>query len=170
MSPHDGAVGGVDRVRLGRERQVDDGLRQREIALRLAEEVHGVLRGEAEVERLGRGQSNVLHRHAHDAAGNVHGVFAGLQHARQPVERGVHVGVAHGLVQRGDDVVVLLALLVVEQNAALQGLGGNLLGDAMGWFFGGEAGGNIQRVERIARVAAGVGGDGRERVFVGCNA
>ena len=70
-------------------------------------------------------------------------------------------------MQRGDDVVVLLALLVVEQDAPLECLGGNLFGDAVGWLFAGKIGGNIQRVERIARVATGVRRDGRERVFVG---
>ncbi len=48
------------------------------------------------------------------------------EHAAEPVERGVGVGVADGFVQGGDDVVVLLAVLVVEQDAALQGFGGDL--------------------------------------------
>jgi hypothetical protein len=73
-------------------------------------------------------------------------------------------------VQRGDDVVVLLPLLVVEQNATLQCLGGNLFGDAPGGFFGSKTGCNIQRVECIARVSAGVGCNGGKRLFVGCNA
>ena len=36
-----------------------------------------------------------------------------VQHARQPVERGVRVGAADRLMQGGDEVVVLLAVLVV---------------------------------------------------------
>src|ERR1017187_8399659 len=131
--------------------------------------MHRIAGGEAEVERLGRGQADVFDRHAHDAAGDVHGIFAGLEHAAEPVERGVGVGVADGFVQGGDDVVVLLALLVVEQDAALEGFGGDLPGDAMTGL-GGEAGGDVEGVEGIARVAAGVGGDGGERVFVGGDA
>ena len=129
--------------------------------------MHGVARGEAEVEGFGRGEADVFDGHADDAASDVHGVFAGLQHAAQPVERGVGVGVADGFVQGGDDVVVLLALLVVEQDAALEGFGGDLFGDAMFRLLGGEVGGDIEGVEGVARVAAGVGGDGGEGVFVG---
>jgi hypothetical protein len=121
----DGAVGGVDGVRFGREGEVDDGLGEGEVAFGRAEEVHGVAGGEAEVEGFGRGEADVFDGHADDAAGDVHGVFAGLQHAAEPVEGGVGVGVADGFVQRGDDVVVLLALFVVEQDAALQGFGGD---------------------------------------------
>ncbi len=94
-------------------------------------------------------------------------VFAGLQHAAQPVERGVGVGVADGFVQRGDEVVVLLALLVVEQDALLEGLGGDVSGDACRRGARGEFGGDFEGVEGVAGVAAGVGGDGLEGAFVG---
>ena len=93
--------------------------------------MHGVAGGEAEVEGFGGGEADVFDGHADDAAGDVHGVFAGLEHAAEPVEGGVGVGVADALVQGGDDVVVLLALLVVEQDAALQGFGGEGLGERM---------------------------------------
>ena len=118
------------------------------------------------MQRLGRGQANVLHRHAHDAPRHVHGVLARLQHAPQPVERGVHVRVAHALVQRGDDVVVLLALLVVEQHAPLQRLGRNLLRDAPVRLLARECRRHIQRIERVARVAAGIGRDRGQRVVI----
>ena len=87
--------------------------------------MHGVACGEAEVEGFGGGEADVFDGHADDAAGDVHGVFAGGEHAAQPVEGGVGVGVADGFVQRGDDVVVLLAFLVVEQDALLEGFGGD---------------------------------------------
>ena len=38
-----------------------------------------------------------------------------LQHPGQPVDRSVRVAVAHGFVQRRDKIVVLLAVLVVQQ-------------------------------------------------------
>ena len=46
---------------------------------------------------------------------SVQGVLAGLQHAGQPVHRGVRVRIAHGLVQRGDEVVMLFAVFIVQQ-------------------------------------------------------
>ena len=77
-----------------------------------------------EVEGFGGGEADVFDGHADEAAGDVHGVFAGLEHAAEPVERGVGVGVADGFVQGGDEVVVLLALLVVEEDALLEGFDG----------------------------------------------
>ena len=73
-------------------------------------------------QRLGIGQAHVLGGEAHQAARDVEGVLARLQHAGQPVEPGVGVGVADRLVQRADDVEVLLARAVVEQRLAREGL------------------------------------------------
>jgi hypothetical protein len=119
--------------------------------------VHRIARGEAQVQRLRRGEADVLDRHAHDAARDVHGVFAGSEHAAQPVERRVGIRVAHALVQRGDEVVVLLALLVVEQHALLQRLSRKLLRDDLLAAAFGQLGRDFQRIQRIACVAAGVG-------------
>src|ERR1700679_291606 len=69
-------------------------------------------------------------------------------------------------MQRRDDVVVLLALLVVEQDAALERFGVDLFGDAVVWLLGGDAGGDVESVERVAGVSAGVGGDGGKGFFV----
>ena len=124
-----GGVGGVDGVGFGGEGEVDGGLGEGEVAFRVAEEVHGVAGGEAEVEGFGGGEADVFDGHADEAAGDVHGVFAGFQHAGEPVEGGVGVRVADGFVEGGDDVVVLLAGLVVEEGAALEGFGGDRLGD-----------------------------------------
>ena len=158
------AVGGVERIRLGREREIDDGLRQREIAFRHADEIHGIAGGHAERKRIGIGEADVFDRHAHHAARNVERIFAGFEHAAQPVERGVGIAVAHRLVQRGDQVVVLFAGFVVEQDALLQGVLDDVVGDFGADFFPAcvptrERGGNFQHVVGAARVAAGIGGD-----------
>ena len=96
-------------------------------------------------------------------------------------------------MEGGDDVVVLLAFFVVEQDAALEGLGGDGAGDAVGGCgFGsitgtqvlrlrasrfaqddsfrgeGEFGGDFESVEGVAGVSAGVTRrKGGESVFVG---
>ena len=72
------------------------------------EGVHGYVEG------VGVGEANILRRKARYAAGNVEWVLTGFEHAREPVYGGIGVGVAHRLVQRTDDVVVLLTRLVVE--------------------------------------------------------
>ena len=168
----DGPVGGVEGVRFGRGTKVDDRLRQREIAFGHAEEVDGVAGRQRDVERVGIGEADVLRRHADDATRDVESVFPGLEHASQPVERSVRIAVAHALVQRGDEVVVLFAGLVVHEDALLQGVCGDGFVDATVFFvfFLGERGGDFEGVVGAASVSAGVGCDFLERVFVGCEA
>ena len=100
MSAEDGGVGGVDGVRFGREGEVDDGLGEGEVAFRVAEEVHGVAGGEAEVEGFGGGEADVFDGHADDAAGDVHGVFAGFEHAAR-ASRGRRRGRSCGRICAG---------------------------------------------------------------------
>ena len=76
----------------------------------------------ATVQRLRIGVADVLGREADQPSRDVQRVLAGFHHARQPVDGGVRIAVAHRLVQRGDEVVVLLADLVVEQRPALHRL------------------------------------------------
>jgi hypothetical protein len=60
-------------------------------------------------------EPDVLGSEAHQPARHVHRVFARLQHAREPIEAGIGVGVADRLVQRADEIEVLLAGAVIEQ-------------------------------------------------------
>ena len=126
------AVGGVKRVRFGRDRKIDDGLREGEIAFGHADEIDGIARGHAQRERVRFGEADVFDRHADDAAGDVERIFSGFEHAGEPVEGGVGIAVAHGFVQRGDDVVVLFAAFVVEQNPLLEGFLDGAVGDRCG--------------------------------------
>ncbi len=131
------AVGGVQRIRLGRQRQIDHRLRQRQIALRHADEIHGIACRHAHRERIRIGQADVFHRHAHHAPRHVERIFAGFEHASQPIERRVGIAVAHRLVQRGNQVVVLFAGLVVEQHPLLQRILHDLVGNLRPHFFAG---------------------------------
>ena len=109
---------------MGAKAEIDDSFGECQIAFRRAEEIDGLFGGEAKVQGFGSGQADVFDGHADDAAREIERVFAGGEHARQPVESGVRVAVAHALVQRRDQVVVLLAGLVVHQHALLDGFGG----------------------------------------------
>ena len=70
-------------------------------------------------------------------------------------------------MQGGDEVEVLLALLVVEEDALLEGFDGCFFCNAFFYPGFGEFGGDFEGVEGGAGVSAGVGGDGAERFFVG---
>ena len=163
------AVRGIERIRFRRDREIDDGLRESEISFRHADEVHGIACGHAERKRIRIGQANVFHRHAHDAARNVERIFTGFDHAAQPVECGVRIAIAHGLVQGGNQVVVFFAGFVVEQGALLQRIADDVVGDLCRLLSGllRESSGDLQHVIGAARVAAGVAGDYLEHI-VGC--
>ena len=114
-----GAEGRVGRVRFRRGRDIDHRLRDREFALGRAEKVVGVLRGVADHQRLRIGEADILDRHAHHAAREIERVLAGIEHAREIIERGVRIGAAHRFVQRRDQIVMAVLRLVVDRRAPL---------------------------------------------------
>ncbi|EAU61880.1 hypothetical protein STIAU_6310, partial [Stigmatella aurantiaca DW4/3-1] len=83
------------------------------------------------------------------------GVLARLQHAGHPVERGIHVRAPHGFDEGADDVVVLLAPLVVEQRLLLQ----RLLRGLPVHLRAPIGGSHLQRGEGLARIPSGCLGD-----------
>ena len=121
-----GALGGakrrVGRVRLRRGRDVDHRLGNRELAFGTAEKIVGVLGRIGDDQRLRIGKPDIFDRHPHDAAREVERVLAGVEHARQIIERRVRIGAAHRLVQGRDQVVVAVLRLVVDRCAPLHDL------------------------------------------------
>ena len=114
-----GIVCGVDGVALGGRRQVDGRLRQRRVSLGHTDEVGRILGGHGHRQRLWVGIADVFRRESNETTGDVERIFAGLEHARDPVDSRIRIAVAHRFVERGDQVVVLFAALVVEQRPAL---------------------------------------------------
>src|SRR5262249_24425127 len=81
-----------------------------------------------------------------------------------PIERGIRVARAHALVQGGDEIEMLFAALVVEQDPALHGV----LDRFGGQLSGGRGGGRgFQRVIALAGVAVGINGGLVEQVVGG---
>ncbi len=158
-------VGRVHRIRLGREAEIDHRLGQRQITLGRAEKIDGLLGREAQVQRFRRGQADVFDSHADDTAGEIKRVFAGGEHARQPVQSRVGIAVADAFVQRRDQVVVLFAGLVIHQHALLHGLGRDRFVDVLCALIG-QLRCNLERVVRRAAIAARVAGDQVERFVV----
>ena len=94
--------------------QIDHGLGQVEIALGHAVEMAGLVRRHRDLQSLIVRQPDVLAGKADEPAGDEQGILPGLQHPGQPVDGGVRVGIAHGLVEGGYQVVMLLAVLVIQ--------------------------------------------------------
>jgi len=93
------AVGSVNGVRFWREREIDGGLRERQMAFRRTKEIESILGGERNGKGTGFGQADIFTGHAHHAAREIERIFAGFEHAREPVKGGVGIGVADGFVQ-----------------------------------------------------------------------
>ena len=120
--PHRRAEGGVGGVRFRRGGEIDHRLRDRELAFGMAEKVVGVLGGVGDDQRLRIGKPDILDRHAHDAAGQEQRILAGIEHAREIIQRGIGIGAAHRFMQRRDQIVMAVGRLVVDRRAALQDL------------------------------------------------
>ena len=77
------------------------------------EEMARLISRHGDLERARIGKPHVLARKADHPPRHIERIFARFEHARQPIDGGVGIGIAHGLMQRGDDVIVFLARLVI---------------------------------------------------------
>ena len=107
----------------------------------------------------------------HDAPRDKARVFAGVDHFRQPVERRIGIAAAHGFDERGNGVVVRVAVAVIHDGFLLDALlgGGQVqMDDALRARLGGERG-DFQRVEGFAGVAVRDLREVSQRDFSGLN-
>ena len=154
-------VGGERGVTLGREREIERRFREGQEALRHADEMDGVLRGDRDGERARVRQSDIFRRQDDEAPRHEERVLAGLQHAGEPVERRVRIRAAQRLDERGNGVVVRVAGLVMGQaplHDLLDECGRDRLLPARREDRGFEG------AQGAARVAAGLNDDGVQRV------
>src|SRR4051794_19408685 len=107
-------------VRLWRRREIDDHLREGQIALRWTEVVKRVTRRDGDLECFRIGETDVLRGHRERAAEHDHRIGAALDHSRHPVERALRIAAAETLVKRAQHVVRLFPALVVPCEAQLQ--------------------------------------------------
>ena len=117
-----GQHGAVGRVRLRGGRQIRRRLRERDPTLGVADEVVRVLGGDRDLQRARVGVADVLGGEDDHPPGHEERILTGLEHAHQPVDGGVGIARSHAFDERGDDVVVLLAALVVAERLLLQRL------------------------------------------------
>ena len=153
-----GLEGDVAGVGFGAAGQVDHQLGQGEVAFGAAHAFVGVPGFDGHLQGARVGQADVFDGHAGHAAGQVDRVAAAVEHAREPVKRGVGVGAAHGFVQGRDLVVELFPLFVEAAGAVGQHLHQGGLGDVAA-FVGGQFGGDFQQGQAAAHVAVGGAGD-----------
>ena len=106
----------VARIRLRRQGQVGDRFGQRNPSFGHADILHCRRGGHRDGQRLRVGHADVLGRGDDDAAGDEARVLTRDDHPRQIVQGRVDIGAANGFDERGDHVVVLVAVAVIAQN------------------------------------------------------
>ncbi len=167
MKRLDLVVGLVDRVRLRRDGQVDHALGQRQLAFGRAQALVDLGRVQRQPQRARVGQADVLAGHAHQPARHVARVGAAVEHAHEPVQRGIGVAAAHRLVQRARwcrrtarrpcrSGAGARPAPCSSQASVISSSFSALRGDGQ----------RLERVEQAARIAVGIGDqpvDGRRR-------
>src|SRR5207247_2643622 len=140
------------RVRLGRTRELDSRLRWAELGLRKPDELQCLGRGDSHAQRARVCVPDVLRGENHHAPGDEAWILARLQHRCQVVDGCVRVAAAQGLDEGGREVVVLIALAVVEKRSLACGVEDVLLA-YLGVLRAGRREGELQDLERAAGVA-----------------
>jgi hypothetical protein len=120
--------------------------------------VVGVLGRVGEHQRHGIGLADVLGGGANQPTGHEQRVLAAGQHSREPIERRVRVRAADRLMQGRNEVVVLLAVLVVGGAAFLQHLAQLLGRQELG---GSDVEQGLRQRQQVAAVAVGERGQRR---------
>ena len=125
------------------------------------------------------GIANILRSLNHNATGDKLRILPRVNHAREPIDRGIGVAAAHGLDERTDNVIVHVAVFVIRKTAARVGNLHVIDGDGITlprrrrWrpFGIGTRDGNLARqLERRqgrARITRGQRADGLDRIIIG---
>ena len=148
-------------VRLGSGGEVDRHLGEREVPLRRAQLLVRLPRGDGELKRLRIGEPDVLGGHRDRSPEQHQRFLAPLEHPGHPVERAVGIAPPERLVIGRQQVEVLLAGLVVAGHPAGERVRHHLERDQSARAHLLRRG--LQRVERPARVAVGLGGEPGDR-------
>ena len=144
----------VGRVRFGGGGHQHNGIRQRQTGLRQTDSVGNIDRSLYDGDDLRPRQTNILTGADHQAAAGA-GQVPCLKQAAQIVQCSVRVRAAHGFLIGGNDVIVVIAQLVIPHGGA----GGHLLDHvkrdgAAAVFDGGCCDGKFQIADCLAHVTA----------------
>ena len=138
---------------------------QGQLTLGRAQALPGLPGLQRQGEGPGIGVADVLGRHPDDPPGHVGGIAAAIQHPGQPVERRVGVRAAHGLVQGRDLLVEHVALAIEAAIAAGEDRGND--GGRQDPVVAHEPRGDLEQVQRAARVAVGAPGESQQLGLAG---
>ena len=108
-------VGQFHGVGFGGHGQIDHRMGQVYGTFRHANEMAGLVGRHRDLQPPGIRNAHVLAGEPDHPPGNVQGIFPGFQHPGQPVHRRIRVGIPHGFVEGGNQIVVFFPGFVIEQ-------------------------------------------------------
>ena len=103
------------RVGFWRQAHIECSLSQVNATLGIANDLCRLKRGMCHQKCLRVGVANILRSLNHNTTSDKLGVLPRVDHAREPIDRGIGIATAHRLNKRTDDVVVHVAVFVVRK-------------------------------------------------------
>ena len=148
--------GHIRGVALGGGSQVHCGFRQGDAAFRHPYLGHHLEAGVGQQKGVGIGQAHIFGCAQAQTAGNEKGVFPSVNHARQVINGGIGVASADTLDKGRYNVVVHLAILVVDGHILLDGSFNRLIVNDDGGFPGLGVHHQLQHIEQFAGIPTAV--------------
>ena len=112
---------GLARIGLGRQAHIERSLCKVNATFRIANNFSRFKGSMRHQKRLRVGVANILRSVNHNAASDKLRILPSIDHAREPIDRGIGVATAHRLNKRTDDVVVHVAVFVIRKAATRVG-------------------------------------------------
>ena len=165
LLPFGGKNAGAGAVALRRETDIEHRLGQNDLGFRKSHHFRCLGRGHRHLQGLGIRKAHIFRSADHDAPGNKGRLLAAIDHPRQVVQRRIRVAASHTFDESGNDIVMIVPILIVGRRS-LTGHLGDFLRRQHGAI--GEHGARLlQEIQSHPRVATGVGGNQRERLLAG---
>ena len=107
----------VHGVRFRRRSKIYNSFGDREFALRAAQPLIGFPRGNRQGQGIRISHADILGGETHQTTRQITRILSAIQHPREPIESRIRIRAAQRLMQGGDQVVMLLPVLVVQRGA-----------------------------------------------------
>ncbi len=165
LLPFGGKNAGAGAIALRREAHVQHRLGQNDLGLRKSHHFRCLRRGYRHLQRPGIRQAHIFGRADHDAPGNKGWFLTAIDHTRQVVKRRIRVAPPHTFDESGNDIVMVVPILIIRRSPLTGHLGDFLR--RQGAAIRKHGAGLFQKIQRHPRVAAGVGGNQGQCVLRG---
>ena len=104
-------------------------MRQMHVAFRQSQKMTGLISSHCHLQRIRIGHTHVFTGKSDQSSCDIERILATVDHPVYPVNRRVRIGIPHGFMERGNQVIVFLPAFVIEQGPAVHTLRDRLPAD-----------------------------------------